>query len=44
MDQYADERDSKLLESDKYTFFVLRRIIGAECKLLLLSDGTLWEV
>ena len=37
MDQYADERDSKLLESDKYTFFVLHRIIGAECK-LLLSD------
>lgn len=30
-----DERDFKILEDDKYTFFVLRRIIGGKCKLLL---------
>ena len=37
MDTYVDERDYKLLETDKYTFFVLKRIMGGECK-LLLSD------
>ena len=37
MDTYVDERDYKLLEADKYTFFVLKRIMGGECK-LLLSD------
>jgi hypothetical protein len=37
MDNYVDERDYKLLEGDKYTFFVLRRIIDGPCK-LLLSD------
>ncbi len=37
MDHFVDERDYKLLESDKYTFFVLRRIIDGPCK-LLLSD------
>lgn len=37
MDSYVDERDYKLLEADKYTFFVLKRIMGGECK-LLLSD------
>ena len=37
MDNYIDERDQKLLEQDKYTFFVLRRIMGGKCE-LLLSD------
>ncbi|MBP3206306.1 MAG: GNAT family N-acetyltransferase [Lachnospiraceae bacterium] len=37
MDNYVDERDYKLLEADRYTFFVLRRIIRGNCK-LLLSD------
>jgi hypothetical protein len=37
MDSYVDERDYKLLEADRYTFFVLKRIMGGECK-LLLSD------
>lgn len=37
MDTYVDERDYELLEGDKYTFFVLRRIIDGPCK-LLLSD------
>ena len=37
MDHFVDERDYKLLESDKYTFFVLRRIMDGPCK-LLLSD------
>ena len=37
MDTYVDERDYELLEADKYTFFVLKRIMGGECK-LLLSD------
>ncbi|MBR6004926.1 MAG: GNAT family N-acetyltransferase [Clostridia bacterium] len=37
MDNYADERDYKLLKNDKYTFFVLRRIIDNPCE-LLLSD------
>ncbi|MBE5894661.1 MAG: GNAT family N-acetyltransferase [Lachnospiraceae bacterium] len=37
MDHFVDERDYKLLEGDKYTFFVLRRIIDGPCK-LLLSD------
>lgn len=35
MDQFVDERDYKLLSKDKYTFSVLMRIIGGECKLLL---------
>ena len=33
----ADERDLKLLDNDRYTFFVLRRILGGDCK-LLISD------
>ena len=37
MDRFVDERDFRLLESDPYTFFVLRRIIGGEV-CLLLSD------
>lgn len=30
MDSFVDERDRKILENDKYTFFVLRRIMDAE--------------
>ena len=37
MDCFVDERDYRLLEGDKYTFYVLRRIIGGECR-VLLSD------
>ena len=37
MDTFADERDFSLLEQDRYTFFVLRRIIGGSC-CTLLSD------
>lgn len=37
MDSFVDERDYKLLESDKYTFFVLKQIMGGNVK-LLLSD------
>ncbi len=37
IDTYVDERDYELLEADRYTFFVLKRIMGGECK-LLLSD------
>lgn len=37
MDRFADERDNRLLEKDKYTFFVLRRIMGGPCE-LFLSD------
>ena len=41
MDNFADERDIKILEDDKYTFFVLRRIIAGECKLLLTDHERL---
>ena len=37
MDTFVDERDFKILEADKYTFFVLSRIMTRECE-LLLSD------
>ena len=37
MDTFVDERDFSLLEHDRYTFFVLRRIIGGSCR-TLLSD------
>ena len=37
MDGFVDERDFKLLEKDRYTFFVLGRIMGGSCT-LLLSD------
>ena len=37
MDNFVDERDFKILESDKYTFFVLSRIMQRNCE-LLLSD------
>ncbi len=41
MDGFADERDRKILENDKYTFFVLRRIIGGKCELLLTDHERL---
>ena len=41
MDNFVDERDFRLLENDKYTFFVLRRILGAECSLLLTDHERL---
>lgn len=41
MDSFADERDIKILEDDKYTFFVLRRIIGGKCELLLTDHERL---
>ena len=37
MDAFVDQRDYALLDQDRYTFFVLRRIIGGSCR-LLLSD------
>lgn len=41
MDRFADDRDQSILEKDKYTFFVLRRIIGGECPLLLTDHERL---
>ena len=41
MDSFVDERDYKILEDDKYTFFVLRRIIGGKCNLLLTDHERL---
>lgn len=35
MENHVDERDFKLLENDKYTFFVLSRVITKPCELLL---------
>ena len=37
MDRFVDERDLNLLEGDRYTFFVLRRVLGRSCQ-LILSD------
>lgn len=41
MDSFVDERDLKILEHDKYTFFVLRRIIGGKNELLLTDHERL---
>ncbi len=41
MDNFVDERDYKLLENDKYTFFVLSRIMGGNCELLLTDHERL---
>ena len=35
MDAFVDERDFQLLEGDKYTFAVLRAIVGGKNMLLL---------
>lgn len=40
MDSFVDERDFQILEDDKYTFFMLRRIIGGKCKLLRMVRFT----
>ena len=37
MDKFVDERDFKLIDQNRYTFFVLRRILGGPCKLILLK-------
>ena len=41
MDNFTDERDDKLLEADKYTFSVLRRVMKGECVLLLADHERL---
>lgn len=41
MDNFVDERDYKILENDKYTFFVLGRIMGGKCELLLTDHEKL---
>ncbi|MGM9662663.1 MAG: GNAT family N-acetyltransferase [Oscillospiraceae bacterium] len=41
MDNFADERDFNILEDDKYTFFVLRHVMGGTCKLLLTDHERL---
>ena len=41
MDSFADERDCDLLGQDRYTFFVLRRIIRGDCRLLLTDHRSL---
>lgn len=41
MDQYADQRDLELLESDKCTFAVLGRILKGTCRLILTDHRRL---
>lgn len=41
MDSFVNERDFKILEDDKYTFFVLRCIMGGKCELLLTDHERL---
>lgn len=41
MDKQADERDLKLLESDRYTFAVLSRILNDSCRLTLTDHERL---
>lgn len=41
MDSFVDERDYSLLDSDKYTFSMLSRIMGGECNLLLTDHERL---
>ncbi len=41
MDSFVDERDRKILKNDKYTFFVLRRIMSGKCELLLTDHERL---
>ena len=33
MDNFTDDRDIRLLDADRYTFFILKRIMGgnADC-------------
>ncbi len=41
MDNQTDNRDLALLEQDRYTFFVLKRILGVETKILLTDHEKL---
>ncbi len=41
MDNFTDERDLKALESDPYTFAVLRRILGGKCEFILTDHERL---
>lgn len=41
MDNFVDERDRNILEDDKYTFFVLRRVMSGKCELLLTDHERL---
>lgn len=41
MDNFVDERDYQLLENDRYTFFVLGRVMGGECELILTDHERL---
>ena len=41
MDCFVNEKDYILLDNDKYTFFVLKRLLGGENKLLLTDHERL---
>lgn len=41
MDNFTDERDFKILDADKYTFFVLKKILGFKNELLLTDHKRL---
>ena len=41
MDNFTDDRDLRLLDGDRYTFFVLKKIMGGECGLLLTDHERL---
>ena len=41
MDNFADERDYKLLDQDKYTFSVMSRIIRGDLELCLADHEKL---
>ena len=41
MDNFVDERDYKLLEKDKYTFFILSLVMGGQCEKLLTDHERL---
>ena len=41
MDNFTDERDDKLLKTDRYTFAVLRRVMKDKCRLLLTDHERL---
>lgn len=41
MDSFADERDFALLQNNRYTFFILSRILKGECQLILTDHKRL---
>lgn len=41
IDNFADERDFKLLEQDRFTFFVLKRVLDLPCELILTDHKKL---